>query len=798
LVERCGIALVLGQGKLQAKLPDSHVAFLTLEAMPSNAPAGNPDRRVGPDDPAYVMFTSGSTGRPKGVCIPHRGVVRLVKATRYADLDARQVFLQLAPLAFDASTFEIWGSLLNGACLVIAPPGRLDPRALGALIQKHGVTVLWLTAALFHRIVDDGIESLRPVKQLLAGGDVLSVPHVQRVLAELPDCTLINGYGPTENTTFTCCFSMRSGYEPGHSVPIGRPICNTRAYILDRFMQPVPMGVTGELCAAGAGLARGYLDEPELTAERFVEVNLFGRAERVYRTGDLARWNTDGILEFVGRTDHQVKIRGFRIEPGEIEAVLDEHPQVREAVVLVHEPAPGDKRLVAYLTLHRAGTTPQEFRDYLATRLPHYMVPSAFRIQEDLPLSPNGKLDRAALAQFPSVLERDLRSHFEPPVSPTERVLKNLWEALLQIEPIGRNQNFFELGGHSLLAAELMSHIEKLFGRRVPLDTLWFNDATIAGLAAALEAQPSAALPKVVDIKTGGSGIPLFCAPLIGGNLFEYYPLAQQLSPEWPVCGLQIRGLVAGETPRVTIPAIARDCIEAMRTRQPRGPYRLVGYSAGGAVAYEMARQILEEGDTVGMLALLDIYPEAWAYEFSSYARQARDLRQRFRESLRRVIRNPRSAAGAASLHQPLKESYLLALKFLCDDALRAYLRRMKWRAIHALGLSSVLAPTDLKKAHEYALLNYRYESIDQPFLLLYAKPPADVPPAALAWRTQTIKNYRAIRVPGDHYSMIREPHVSTLARTLRDAVEMMPDRGFRDPVESGPVENLRRSASNS
>ncbi|HEU4560010.1 MAG TPA: amino acid adenylation domain-containing protein, partial [Longimicrobium sp.] len=315
-----------------------------IAAEPADAPAAGTD----PEAAAYVMYTSGSTGRPKGVEVPHRAVVRLVRGQDYVSIDPSDVFLQLAPASFDAATLELWGPLLNGARLAIHPAQRPTVESIGRALAEHGVTVLWLTAGLFHLVVEERIQILRGVRQLLAGGDVLSVPHVRRVLQELPETVLINGYGPTENTTFTCCHRITEVPRDGASIPVGWPIANTYVRVLDAGMQPVPVGVPGELFAGGAGLALGYLNQPELTAEMFV-ADPFAPGARLYRTGDRVRWRADGTVEFLGRVDTQVKIRGYRIEPGEVEAVLREHPGVRQAVVLAREDVPGDRRLVAYV-----------------------------------------------------------------------------------------------------------------------------------------------------------------------------------------------------------------------------------------------------------------------------------------------------------------------------------------------------------------------------------------------------------------------------------------------------------------
>ena len=304
---------------------------------------------------AYVMYTSGSTGLPKGVSVIHRGVVRLVKGANYADLSAEQVFLQVAPISFDASTFEIWGCLLNGARLVIFPSSTPSLEQLGQAIGRYQITTLWLTAGLFHLMVDERLEDLKPLRQLLAGGDVLSVPHVQKFLLKRGECKLINGYGPTENTTFTCCYPLTEPTQFGNSVPIGRPIANTQVYLLNEKLQPVPIGVPGELYIGGDGLARGYLNRPDLTDEKFIP-NPFSNklGERLYKTGDKARYLSDGNIEFLGRIDNQVKIRGFRIEPGEIEAVISQHPGVQETAVIAREDIPGREILSRLYRRRRA------------------------------------------------------------------------------------------------------------------------------------------------------------------------------------------------------------------------------------------------------------------------------------------------------------------------------------------------------------------------------------------------------------------------------------------------------------
>ncbi|MFY0571228.1 non-ribosomal peptide synthase/polyketide synthase [Archangium lansingense] len=455
-------------------------------------------------EPAYVMFTSGSTGRPKGVCVPHRAVVRLVMETGYARFGPDEVFLQLAPLAFDASTLELWGSLLHGARLVVFPPHAPSLEELGEVLRREGVTTLWLTAGLFEQMVAHHPEALDGVRQLLAGGDVLPVGAVRARLER--GGVIVNGYGPTENTTFTCCHVMKAPGDAGISaVPIGRPITNTRVYVLDARMRPVPAGVPGELYTGGDGLALGYVRRPELTAERFVPDPFGGEpGARLYRTGDRVRWRPDGVLEFLGRLDGQVKLRGFRIEPGEVEATLRQHPSVREAVVMAREDGPGGKRLVAYVVpnttnisplppgegrgegIDRLGLNLEAVRTWLNQKLPEYMVPSAFVALEALPLTANGKVDRKALPAPEPANPKGAKG--TAPRTATEELLANMWATLLGVEHVGVEDDFFALGGHSLVATRLVSWIRAAFGVELPVSAV-FESPTVARLSTTLEAQ---------------------------------------------------------------------------------------------------------------------------------------------------------------------------------------------------------------------------------------------------------------------------------------------------------------------
>jgi amino acid adenylation domain len=351
-----------------------------------------------PEDLAYLMYTSGSTGLAKAVMVEHRNVTNLVTEPGYVRITPADRLLQLAPVTFDAATFEIWGALLNGACLVLAPPRGLCAADLRELVQDSRITVLWLTAALFHQQIDQEMETFRGLHTVLAGGDVLSVRHVRTLRETLPECRIVNGYGPTETTTFACCHLVGQDEELTRAVPIGRPIQNVTARVLDPGLREVPVGEAGELCIGGAGVSRGYWARPELTAERFV-ADPFGPDPdgRLYRTGDLARQRPDGVIEFLGRMDDQFKLRGYRIEPGEIENVLAGFPGVRQAAAALRTNHLGDRRLVAWVVLACTAVDRRALRRFAAERLPGHMVPSVFVPVESLPVTRNGKVDRPAL-----------------------------------------------------------------------------------------------------------------------------------------------------------------------------------------------------------------------------------------------------------------------------------------------------------------------------------------------------------------------------------------------------------------
>lgn len=453
--------------------------------------AAHPELHTPADQVAYIMYTSGSTGTPKGAQIPHRAVVRLVRETDFMAFSETEVFLQFAPVTFDASTLEIWGPLLNGGTLVMPPPQALSLDQLGEQIRSHGVTTLWLTSGLFNLMVDERIDDLRGLRQLLAGGDVLSVPHVQKALEALPETRLINGYGPTENTTFTCCFTIPREDWTDRSIPIGRPIANTRVFIVDRNLRLVPPGVAGELLVGGDGLFLGYKNQPELNRQKLIRNPFSSRADDpLYRTGDLVRHLEDGSIEFIGRLDDQVKIRGFRIEPGEVEAVLVQHPGLRACVVVARQDF-GQKELAAYVVRGQDTDRPrptdaelvEALRIYIDQKLPAHLTPASLTILDALPLSANGKVDRARL---PVPSTSAVQTPPAAPASDTEQKLWELWREVLGRDAGSTADSFFDIGGNSLLATQVISRIRRQYGLDLPIHDL-FRYSTIRDLSARID-----------------------------------------------------------------------------------------------------------------------------------------------------------------------------------------------------------------------------------------------------------------------------------------------------------------------
>ncbi|MEU3424383.1 amino acid adenylation domain-containing protein [Streptomyces gardneri] len=484
VVATAGAEVIVTTGEPAAGWQDSSVTFVRLDVeagVVAGLDGGDLGRIAGPDDVACVMFTSGSTGVPKGVVAPHRAMTGTLAGQEFVSFGSDEVWLQCSPVSWDAFALELFGALLHGGTCVLQPGVRPEPSVIAELIAAHGVSTVHVSASLFNFLLDEYPGCFAGVRQLMTGGEPLSVAHVAKAMGEYPGLRLVNGYSPVESMIFTCCHTAEERDIVGSSIPVGRPIGGKRVYVLDERLRPVPVGVVGELYMAGVGLARGYVGQAGLTAERFVAHPYGTPGERVYRTGDLVRWRADGVLEFLGRADGQVKIRGFRVEPGEVQAVLMRHGSVRQAAVVVREDRPGDKRLVAYVVLD-APASHDELRSHAADRLPEHLVPSAVVVLDALPLTPNGKLDRQALP----APEPASTSGGRAPRTPREEVLCGLFADVLGVPEAGVDDDFFHLGGHSLLGARLIGRIRTALGVEAGIRDL-FQAPTVAALARRLD-----------------------------------------------------------------------------------------------------------------------------------------------------------------------------------------------------------------------------------------------------------------------------------------------------------------------
>lgn len=603
--------VILTLPPLAADLPPTSAEILFLneeidlrDTTPLRESANDPANPCAADDIAYVSFTSGSTGTPKGVCIPHRGVLRLAQAGGVLSFRREDLFLQFAPLSFDASTFEIWNCLLNGASLAIFPPWKPSLTDLGEFIETQRVSVLWLSAGLFHQMTEHHLPHFSHVRRLFTGGDVVSVPHAERVLQALPNCRLVNGYGPTENTTFSCCHAILSLPADGRSIPIGRPIAGTECLVLDERMQPVPPGVKGELYLGGDGLATGYLRNESLTREKFIPHPFNNQpGTRLYRTGDQVLQLPDGSLEFHGRLDRQVKILGYRVEPSEIEAILRQHPSVSEAAVIGRGSLAGEEQLEAAIVLKPgASLTAAALRDFARSQIPHHMIPSDFTFLDALPLLPNGKVDHAALCVRCAPHSSATLPASES-ASPAALAVAALWTHVLGRPSIGPGVNFFEMGGNSLRAAHLLARVQKEFGKRVPMN-VFARNPTINGLADFLSREHPLPQPALHVSRGGGTKPALFCMPGQGGALDAWMGTADHYSGDRPIHGLQAPALLGLEDGR-TIEEMAALQVKTIRSIQPSGPYHVFGFCFGGLLAFETARQLYAQNAEVGMVGVL-------------------------------------------------------------------------------------------------------------------------------------------------------------------------------------------------
>jgi len=605
--------VLLTESHLRPILPSTTVEIVCLDddsPLLARQSAENPARNTTAANLAYLIYTSGSTGLPKGASIPHRGISRLVRGQTYAPFGPAERFLVLASPSFDGIIFELWGALLNGGCCVIFTDRWPEFSRLEEVIRTLRVTCLWLTTGLFNQIIDYRPGTLATARHVLIGGEALSPRHVQRALQLLPEVRFLNGYGPTECTTFACVYPIAPPDQwLCDSVPIGGPINNTECHIVDEALRPVPVGEPGELLLGGPGLAREYFQRPELTSEKFIP-NPFGTdpSSRLYRTGDRCRWLPNGLIEYLGRTDDQIKLRGFRIELGEITTALHTLPGVLNASVIARDHA-GTKQLVAFAVPAPGATlSSADLRVRLGALLPEHCVPAFIHLVPQLPLTANGKVDRrrlAALAEpHPSVVAEPAKA---TPSGPLEETLLSLWRKVLEQPALGLHDSFFENGGDSLLSIQLALEIQRTLSCPVPIGSIYLSPSP-AAFAKKLTAGLDDVSGHPLEVRTKNP--PLFYIPGISGVCKLPDPLVQLIKDTHPYYDrLQYTGLDGTASPLASVEEIATEMIRQIRKVLPTGSFALCGYSMGGIVAHEIACQLHAAGETVEKLILWDSIP---------------------------------------------------------------------------------------------------------------------------------------------------------------------------------------------
>ncbi|CAG0927432.1 partial arthrofactin-type cyclic lipopeptide synthetase C, partial [Thermoflexales bacterium] len=745
-------SLLLTQLPLLERLPQQAAQIFCLDRdWPTLAQAGvdNRPRFTCAQNLAYLIYTSGSTGRPKGVAIQHNQAVAFIHWAHQRFAPERFAgVLAATSICFDLSIFELFATLSRGGTVILAQNALHLPQ----LPAASRVTLLnTVPSAAKELLRSQGLpDSLRVIN---LAGEPLPQSLVEQLYQRPALEAVFDLYGPSETTTYSTC-ALR---QVGGCATIGRPIGNTQIYLLDVHFQPVPVGVTGELFIGGAGVTRGYLKRPDLTAERFLpDPFTSDPGARLYRTGDLARYRSDGNLEFLGRADHQVKLRGFRIELGEIEARLTQHPALQQALVLARDEADGDKRLLAYVVpTDQQSVSASDLRLFLQHALPEYMIPAAFVTLDALPLTPNGKIDRRALPD-PEGHALPSQVAYLAPRSSLEQELAAIWAAVLHLPRVGIHDNFFEAGGHSLQVVQLMARINQVWGIQLPIATL-FQGATVEHLATALRQRQHATLDSSLVMMQRGEAdqLPFFLVHPSGGHVLCYVDLVHTLGPQQPCYGFQARGLDDEQELDDTIEAMAHHYIQLLQTVQPEGPYQLGGWSLGGVVAFEMAQQLATQGQVVELLALVDSYapqPEASPNdEVALLAAFAFDL-------------------GATWQTMPFDPEYL---RQLAPDERLVYLFE------HARQAKVIPAEVDLDRMRRLyqvfqnnisALHQYRPRPYTGPMILFTAREhfTEQAIQAETTWQPFTHGPFVVQTIPGQHYTLLRKPGVTVLAEHLK------------------------------
>jgi amino acid adenylation domain-containing protein len=760
MLDQARPCVLLTQQPLLELMPENNIPTLCMDSQEPlfcTHSTANPPNIALPDNLAYVIHTSGSTGKPKGVLLRHQGLVNLIQAqTSEFAIQAGQRMLQLASFNFDVSTWETFLALCSGATLCLATPEQLMPGAsLSHTLQHLAINMVAMTPVMLGTLEPDALPLLHTI---IVGGEACPPGLIRQWATHR---RLMNAYGPTETTV--CAANQRCHADEASPPPIGHPLSNVKIYLLDADLNPVPVGVAGELHIGGDGLARGYLNQPDLTADKFIPDPFCHEPDRqpgsrLYKSGDLARYLPDGKIEFLGRIDNQVKIRGLRIEPGEIEAALTALPAVREAIVLVREDLPGDKRLVAWITTHTANTahtaqTPDSKLDTSALRsallqsLPDYMVPAHFMVLDSFPVTANGKIDRAALQASNLVRSEPF---YLAPQSASEFAIAAIWQQLLGFDKIGRHDNFFELGGHSILALQMTARAGKVLGRDIPVREI-FAHQTLYRFAAAIDDRSlSTHGSNLVPIRPDGILRPLFFIHAGGGEVGYAHQLAPWLDVALPIYGLAASGFASSETPLETVQEMAALYIQAMRQVQSEGPYRVAGWSAGGSIAFEIANQLIHAGNNVEFVGLIDTYHHV--------TKTAEPNEADF-------FMNFMLTSIPETLRDELKELAVLG------DIDQMFVRCQEFQ-VFSKDFDTATFRRHLAVLHRIALAAMRYSAPAIPLpITLFTADHEDTADQTLGWKEVPDIQLQISHIGGSHLSMMELPHGQKLGAAISEAL---------------------------
>lgn len=665
MVKTAGVSVVITRQRLMrisSQLPADSVSVDADAKGIAQQPAGNLPPTALYDDPACVMFTSGSSGRPKAVASSHRAIALTLANQDLARFGADEVLLHCAAVSWDVAALELFGALGSGSACILQPGQAPDPAEMARLVREFHVTTLWLPTGLFNVLADTCAEMFGQVRQILTGGDTASVTHVTEVARRFPGLRLINCYGPVECPNASL-YRVTPSDAAGSAVPIGRPALHTRLYVLDSSLRPAPVGEVGDLYIGGPRLAQGYVSQPALTAERFIADPFGAPGDRLYRTGDRAKWLLDGNLEFAGRTDSQLKIRGHRVEVGDVESAICQDPRVRRAAVVGRRAGEGDMRLVAYVAT-RDDVPPSDLRQHALDVLPAYMVPAEFVVLDTLPLTATGKVDRARLPApgRPASMTCRAPGKGAEPRTPQEEVLCGLFASTLGRSAVGIDDDFFEMGGHSLLVVRLISKIREALGAELTVRSV-FQRPTVRELSdGMLQAPTGSGLEVLLPLRPSGRSSPLFCVHPGAGISWCYAGLMRTIGREHPIYGLQAPRLSQSTALPASVEEMAAVYIARVRSVQPHGPYSLVGWSFGGAVAHEMTAQLQQQGHAVALLAMLDCHlptGRAGDPDANHLAGSAPTDPEQIKETLRQDwgIHLEFSDAAAAAIHATIADN---------------------------------------------------------------------------------------------------------------------------------------------